>query len=91
LNKAEIEKSIKEKETSIWELKQEVINLKKLLLPITTGLNEGDVVVNRKGERGIICYNGNETYWWGVRKIKKDGTPSDTIQNAYNDWAKESK
>lgn len=89
MDKKEILKAIEEKQNAIKKLNQDVIELKRLLLPIDTGLNEGDIVVNKKGERAVICYNGNETYWWGVRKIKKDGTPSAVIQHAYHDWKKE--
>jgi len=89
MDESAIKKAILEKENLISQLEREVIELRQLLLSIKTGLNEGDIVINHKGEKGVICYNGNETCWWGVRKLKKDGTPSSVIQNAYSDWKKE--
>ncbi len=88
MNEQELKKLIAEKENQIGSIRREILKLKQQLLPLQTSLNEGDVVVNEKGQKGVICYNGNETFWWGVRKYKKDGELSAVIQHAYNDWRK---
>jgi hypothetical protein len=86
----EIEKQIDEKYEQIKLLEDELRELRRRLLPLKTGLNEGDVVINKMGVKGVICFNGIDTYWWGVRKLKKDGTPSERVQIAFpgDGWKK---
>jgi hypothetical protein len=71
----EVKQLIKEKNSQIQDLSMEIYSLEKERLELETGFKEGDLVENRKGERGILVKGGY--CGWSWRKLKKNNIPSD--------------
>lgn len=80
----EIIKKLDKKRALLVSLKGDIKQLERLYLEAITGFKEGDLVVNEKGEKGVLVHGDSYNVWWSMRKFKKDGTPSNIIVNTYN-------
>jgi len=72
---------IESKQKIIYQLKNEIKLLKLKQAIEKTGFNIGDLIVDKKGVRGVI--SSFDGYWFYWKKLKKDGTPSKASTYVY--------
>lgn len=82
----EIIKQIDEKKLQITNIEDEISVLEKALLEEKSGFKEGELVINNKGEKGILTFNKTFTTFWHWRKLKKDGTPSAAVTSLWGEF-----
>ena len=82
----QINAEIEEKQNQLQTLKLALKELRVRKLEIKTGFKRGDLVIDDKGQQGILEHG--DTYGWTWRKLKKNGTPYQTVSNCPNNVKK---